>query len=85
MITQLWSTLCSFSTGDNPSQKAYLLKLSKEPGLLGRVQIGNPAVGLKKSQLRNMNVFMVALLLQCNISVFLDKGKITKVFAGKLT
>ncbi|KUK82362.1 phosphoribosylaminoimidazolecarboxamide formyltransferase [Mesotoga sp. Brook.08.YT.4.2.5.1] len=70
--------------GDNPSQKAYLLKLSKEPGLLDEVQIGNPAVGLKKSQLRNMNVFMELYYYSDNISVFLDKGKITKVFAGKL-
>lgn len=65
--------------GDNPSQKANLLKLSIEPGLLDEVQIGNPSVGLKKSQLRNINVFMELYYYTDNISVFLDKGKITKV------
>jgi len=70
--------------GDNPSQKAHLLKLTKEPGLLDEVQIGNPAIGLKKSQLRNINVFMELYYYSDNISLFLDKGKIIKVFAGKV-
>jgi phosphoribosylaminoimidazolecarboxamide formyltransferase/IMP cyclohydrolase len=65
--------------GDNPSQKASLMKISTEPGLLDEVQIANPAVGLKKSQLRNTNVFMELYYYSDNISVFLDKGKIVKV------
>lgn len=70
--------------GDNPSQSANVLKLTQEPGLLDEVQIGNPSVGLKKSQLRNMNVFMELYYYSDNISVFLDKGKIVKVCSGRL-
>lgn len=62
--------------GDAPSQKATLLKMDKEPGLLDNVQVANPAVIPTKTDINNAYKFAELYYYLGDVSAFIINGRI---------
>lgn len=62
--------------GDTLSQKATLLKMDKEPGLLDNVQVANPSIAPTKTDISNTYKFAELYYYLGDVSAFIINGRV---------